>query len=175
MTSLTASRAHHRAPRGRSVHEGSRSSSQGVRLCLGMLRGAFVAAQVGLVLSALGCHLLDGSVAAVNSLLASVLVVLFFASGQAVQMVAGEMADSTAMVLLMASYLLRVVLLGLGLVLAMNHQDQLEGWFNRPAFMAGALCALAGWLGGIFATSSRQHVYAYDRDHDDVHQDGGSR
>ena len=54
--------------------------SQGVRLCLGMLRGALVGAHIGLV-TAMGLALVgNGGVGAANAAIAGALVIVFFAS-----------------------------------------------------------------------------------------------
>lgn len=140
--------------------------SQGAALCLGMLRGALLGAHLLAGLAIAGAAILQGGVAAANAAVAAALVVAFFASGQAVQMVAGELANGTAMVLVLTSYLVRVGLLGLALVFAMAHQAELERYFVRGAFMAGAIAALLGWLAGIFLVNARQHVFVYDQDFD---------
>jgi len=139
-----------------------------------MLRGALLGSHLAMVATAIACGALGGTVAAANALVASALVVAFFASGQAVQMLAGELANSSAMALVMLSYLARVTLLGLALAFAMTHQDRLEQVFDRGAFMAGATSALMGWLAGIFVANARQHVFVYDRDFDKTTSNGGS-
>lgn len=152
-----------------------RPVSQGVALCMAMLRSGMVGAQLGLLAALLGSALLAGPVAGANAAISAALVVLFCASGQAVQMVATEMANGTAMVLVMTSFLLRAVLLGALLLLAMRHQEQLADVFHRGPFMAGALAALFGWLGGIFVAQARQKVYVYDSDYDAARRAGGTR
>ncbi len=147
--------------------------SQGVRLCLGMLRGALVGAHIGLV-TAMGLALVgNGGVGAANAAIAGALVIVFFASGQAVQLLATEMADGTGMAMLMTSYLARIVALGAILVLAMSQQARLDAVFDRTNFFLGSMLALLGWLGGVLLTHSHQRVFVYDRDADD--QFGGSR
>ena len=154
--------------------QGSRES-QGVALCLAMLRAAAVGAHLGLLVAVALAALLAGPTAAVNALLAALLVIAFFASGQAVQMVAGEMADGVAMGLVMVSFLARAALLGLALAFAMQHQDRLDEVFHRGGFMAGALLALTGWLAGILVANARSRVYAYDSDWAEARRAGGAR
>ncbi|MFC6359867.1 hypothetical protein [Luteococcus peritonei] len=154
---------------------GSQQASQGVELCLGMLRTAVVGAHLGLLLAVGGAFLLTGPTAAANAALAAALVIVFFASGQGVQMVAGEMADGLAMGLVMVSFLARVAILGLLLALAMRHQDSLEAVFHRGAFMAGAVLALVGWLAGILVANARQRVYVYDADWAASRRTGGAK
>ncbi|MEL4357881.1 MULTISPECIES: hypothetical protein [unclassified Luteococcus] len=140
--------------------------SQGATLCLGMLRTALLGAHLVAGLVIIGAAIISGGTAAANAAVAAALVVVFFASGQAVQLLAGELANGTAMVLVMTSYLARVALLGLLLAFAMARQAELERYFIRGAFLAGAIAALLGWLGGIFLRNATQRVFLYDRDFD---------
>lgn len=147
-----------------------RRPGQGVRLCLGMLRGALVGGHLCLVAALAAGWATRGATGAANAAIGGALVMVFFATGQAVQMLAAEMADSSGMALLMASYLLRVLALAGVLWAAMAHQDRLEQVFDRTTFFAGAMACLAGWIGGILVAHSRQHVHVYDRD---AESDGG--
>ncbi|HIW30062.1 MAG TPA: hypothetical protein H9987_08620 [Candidatus Luteococcus avicola] len=131
-------------------------------MCLGMLRGGFGAANVALLVAAAGCGMAHGGVGALNAAAAGVIVLLFAASGQAVQMVAAGMADSNGMVLVLGSYLARVAALGGMLWLAMEHQERVEPLLDRTCVMVGALAVLAGWLGGVLWTHAHQRVSVFD-------------
>lgn len=152
---------------------------QGVALCLGMLRGGFAWANVALLAAALGCGILQGTVGAVNAAVAGAVVLLFAATGQAVQMVATDMADSNGMLLVVASYLGRVVAMGALLWVAMAHSGSIEPVLDRMSVMAGSLATLVGWIGGVIWTHAHQQVSVYDsqweRARAQREADGGSK
>ena len=125
-------------------------------------RGAFVVGVGASLLCATAGLLLGGLQGLTSSVLASILVLVFFISGQLVEGVALRMADGTGLTLTLVSYAARVGLFGLILWLAAS-TPAISGQWSRTWFAAGALTALIGWLTGLVVADSRARVPVYDR------------
>lgn len=153
--------------RHRGVGVSSRVSRQGADLCVAMLRSAMVCSHVALLVVMLAGVVAAGVGGGANAVIGGALVMVFLATGQAVQLVAVQWANGAGMVLLLSGFLVRVTAMGLLLVEAMHHQARLSGVFHPGLFFAGAVAALVGWIAGLVGAHRRRHVFAYDHDYDD--------
>ena len=95
-------------------------------------------------------------------LAAAGLVVAYFTSGQLLERIAMQLANSQGMILLMSGYLVRVGLIGLALWWAISSQ-LVATRFSSLWVGAGALSAVAGWLAGLIIAHSRTRIPVYDR------------
>lgn len=143
-------------------------------LCSQMLRRGMAGANLALLTAVGIAALLDQGRGMANAAVAGALVLVFFASGQGVQMIAGERADGTGLVLLLGSFLVRAAGLGVLLWIVMSHTSRVEPLLSRPCFLLGAGLCTVGWLGAVLVTGMSQRVYAYDRDYDAARSGGGS-
>ena len=95
-------------------------------------RGAFVVGVGASLLCATAGLLLGGLQGLTSSVLASILVLVFFISGQLVEGVALRMADGTVLTLTLVSYAARVGLFGLILWLAASTPPPVPPWTSAP-------------------------------------------
>ncbi|GAA2179522.1 hypothetical protein GCM10009785_06480 [Brooklawnia cerclae] len=98
-----------------------------------------------------------GSVAIV-----SVVVLAYFVSGQIVESLALGFADVTGLAIVLASYAVRVGLLGIVLWWAVSHPG-LTGWTRPVWVVVGALASVIGWLAGLVTGHARSRVAIYDQ------------
>lgn len=125
-------------------------------------RGALVVGIGATLLCATTGLMLGGLRGSASSLLASILVLAFFVSGQIVESRALRMTDATGLTLTLASYAARVGLFGLALWLAAS-TPAIAGRWSNTWVAAGALTTLIGWLTGLVVADSRARVPIYDR------------
>jgi len=97
-----------------------------------------------------------------SALGAVALVLAYFFSGQLVERIAMQLANSQGMVLIMSGYLVRVLLLGLILRWALS-SPAVASLVSPVWVCAGALAAVVGWLGGLIVRHSRARIAVYDR------------
>lgn len=121
----------------------------------GHLAGATV---IGLALA------IGGSDALLTSLLGFAAVVIFYAIGQALEVIASELEPMQGMALVLVSYAVRVVGIAAGLWYLLGLSSVAprirDGWL--------LLCVVAtvlGWVTGVVLVASRQRVPVYDTEY----------
>jgi hypothetical protein len=129
-----------------------------------MMVGGLVAGHV-VGLTILGLALaLGGPSAAVTAALGFAAVVIFYAIGQALEVVASELEVYQGLGLVMVSYAVRVVGIAAGLWFALSHPAVAphvrDGWLVLS--VAGTVIA---WVTGVVLVASRQHVPVYDSEY----------
>ena len=124
-------------------------------------RGAFVVGVGASLLCATAGLLLGGLQGLTSSVLASILVLVFFISGQLCEGVAQRMARGTGRRPKRVPYSARGVRFDWILWLAAS-TPAISGQWSRTWFAAGALTALIGWLTGLVVADSRARVPVYD-------------
>ena len=142
-----------------------RAASPAVALMTSMLRRSLVFAHAGLLV-ALGIGFwMAGPLGALNAAFGGAVVVFFYAAGQGIQMLAGELDPQSGMGLTVVSYVTRVTLLGL-LWVGINASPALAEAFRPAVFLTAVLVVLAAWLAGMFVAWSQARVPVYDQDFD---------
>ena len=139
-------------------------TSQGNRLLLSLVKGGLVGSQACLVVAVAIALLAWGPTAAANAAIAAAITVVFFASGQAVEVVTTELANATGMIVTLASFTLRAGALGFLLWFALNARtaDQIV---HPAGLMLGALLTTTGWVGGVVWVGRRQRVLVHDTEY----------
>lgn len=89
-------------------------------------------------------------------------VIIFFGIGQAIELVAGVMANVNGLVLTMTSYAVRVIGLGLGLKVI---TDAAGGSLHAGWLFAGVTATVVGWVGMVVVAAARQRVPVYDTEY----------
>lgn len=146
------------------VRRAPRRASQGNRLVVGLVKGGLVGSQIALVLAVGLALAVGGPLAAANAAIASAITIVFFASGQGVQVVATELANGTGLVIAVVSFTLRAGALGVLLWLAMN-SGTTEELVHPTGLLLGALLTTMGWVGGVLWVGRRQRVAVYDTEY----------
>lgn len=113
---------------------------------------------LGLMVIGLGAAL-GGRAGLLGAAVGFACVVIFFGIGGAIELVATVMANVSGLVLTLASYVVRVVGLGLGLKLITDAAGSAlhTGWL-----CAGVIATVVGWVGLLVLAASRQRVAVYD-------------
>lgn len=143
------------------VPPGRPGASTSQRILTYLLRSSLIASQLALVLAAALGLLIAGPLGALNAAVGSAVVIVFFASGQGIQLIAGELGGSNGLLLTLTSYLVRVGLLGLGLWLV-GHSDSLSAVLRPDALVLGLVLTLVAWLAGMFVGHARVRKPVYD-------------
>jgi len=131
-----------------------------------MVGGLVVAHVVGIILCAIA-WLTGGRDALVTALLGFAIVLVFYAIGQAIEVVACEMEPFAGLGLTMASYGVRVVGIGIGLW-ALLKRPSVESHIV-PEWLGGSVTGVViAWVAGVVIVASRQRVPIYDRDDEPI-------
>lgn len=128
------------------------------------LVGGLLACQlVGLAI--IGIALGFGDQAAlVSSCLGFLVVIVFFGIGQAIEIVACELEPTAGMAVVLASYALRVIGIGAGMV-ALQQIPAIADLI-APRWLAISVCGcVVAWLGGVIGVAVRQRVPIYDKEY----------
>lgn len=130
----------------------------------GMMVGGLVLGHVvGLVIMGLALAL-GGVDALLTAALGFASVVIFFSIGQAIEIIACELDPVQGMGLALASYLVRVVGIGVGMWFILTQPavapHVVDGWLLLS--VAGTVVA---WITGVVVVASRQRVPIYDADY----------
>lgn len=102
-----------------------------------------------------------GAWGAGNAAVGGALVVFFFAAGQGVQLLAGELEPRLGLAVTLTSYLARVVVLG-GLLLVATRSSAIEQGFRPGPFVLGVFTVLTAWIGGMFWAHAHSRVPVFD-------------
>ncbi|CAI9410410.1 hypothetical protein [Aestuariimicrobium sp. T2.26MG-19.2B] len=145
--------------------------SVSARLLSSMMRGSLLFAHAALLIALGVGWLTSGAAGLANAASGGAMVVLFFAAGQGVQVLAGELDPRAGLGLTLLSYLVRAALLAAAL-LAVQNSQQVADAFRPVPFCWGVGLVLAGWLSGMFWAHARLRIPVYDTD--DVGPDEGS-
>lgn len=129
-----------------------------------MMVGGLVAGHaIGLAVIGLALAL-GGRDAAVTAALGFAAVVVFFAIGQWIEVIACELEPTQGMGLALASYVVRVVGIGAGLWFILGHPavapHVVKGWL-----LLSVVGTVVAWVSGVVWVASRQRVPIYDRDY----------
>lgn len=122
-----------------------------------LLRGALIPTGVTAVIAIAISTWLKGSAGFVGATLAQVIVVIFFAANIAVARICRDLDPVMTMSLAMASYMAKVLLLGIFLWLITTFIP--ETFCNRSAFGLAAVAATFAWLGGEIAAFTRLKLH----------------
>lgn len=124
-------------------------------LVLGHVAGVTV---IGLALA------LGGTDAVISAAIGFACVLVFFAVGQAIELVACEMEPVQGMAVALGAYAVRVIGIGAGLGVIVNHPAMAP--HVRPGWLMAAVTAtVVAWIGGVVLVASRQRVPIYDADY----------
>lgn len=125
----------------------------------GLVGGHVVGGAIVLLAVAVG-----GPGAALTAALGFAAVVIFYSVGQAIEVVASELADFQGMALVLVSYAVRVVGIAAGLWVILSHPSVAplvrDGWLLLS--VAGTVLA---WVTGVVLVAARQRVPVYDTEY----------
>ena len=127
---------------------------------LRMFLAAAAVSNAGLVLAAIGAGVARGHLGVANALVAGAVVLLFFGSGQGVQLLAGQAGGPLGLGIVVMSYAARVGLLALLLLAAMRHAA-VERYLDGPGLIAGTLATTLGWVVGLIWAERHSRVPLY--------------
>ena len=141
---------------------GSSVITPAVRRTRALLVGGLVGGHLGSVLAVLFALGWGGPKGLVSALIGAGLVIVFFSIGQAIEIVAITMASTLGLVATLFSYVMRVILLGIGLRAVVGiGTDRIE-----PAWVfCGVVCCVLTWVSGVVVVAARQRVPVFDHDY----------
>ncbi|MGD8213556.1 hypothetical protein [Aestuariimicrobium sp. Y1814] len=142
-----------------------KSSSPAVAMMTRMLKSSLAYAHAMWLVAVGICFWIDGQAGMANAAVGGGAVVFFYAAGQGIQMLAGELDPHSGMGLTVASFVTRAALLGL-LWVGLSASEAAQAAFRPVSFFLSLLLVLAGWLLGMFLAWSRMRVPVYDADWD---------
>lgn len=138
-----------------------RRPSANVQRARTLLVGSAIGGHVAALVCVVAFLVARGPAAAAWSALAAVVVLAFNIVGQGVQVAVADAPAKTVFVAAMASYLLRVTLLGLLLQVVMANADRFLA-FDAPALVVTTIAVVVVWLGTEFWVYSRLRIPVYD-------------
>jgi hypothetical protein len=115
----------------------------------------------GLALAAIVGILLSGGIGLVSALIGAALAVLYYAIGQAVQIQYADASPRTIRTASLASYVVRVSLLG-ALLYASTTWPALMAALDTRGLFAGVVLGVVGWLTGLVLMSRTLRVPVFD-------------
>ena len=115
----------------------------------------------GLALAAIVGILLSGGIGLVSALIGAALAVLYYAIGQAVQIQYADASPRTIRTASLASYVVRVSLLGTLLYASIVWPAVMAAVDTRGLF-AGVVLGVVGWLTGLVLMSRTLRVPVFD-------------
>ncbi|MDQ7993465.1 MAG: hypothetical protein REI45_12410 [Propionicimonas sp.] len=127
------------------------------RLLAGGMAGAHVAALVVVAVA----WILAGTVAGVSAAIAAVVVIAFMAIGQAVQLIVADARPKVVLIASLASYAIRVSLLGVLLVVVLGSAERFAV-LHPVAVAVATIGVVLGWLVGEFRVYSRLRIPVFD-------------
>lgn len=117
------------------------------------------------------CGLLAGPNGAATAAGAAGVVLIFFAFGQALQLAVAGSSPQLALFVALASYALRVVLLGVVLSSALNAPG--PHGLDAGSLLGGTLAATLGWITGEVIAFTRLRIPVFDSTEADSPRDAG--
>lgn len=139
--------------------------SPAVAMMSTMLKRSLLFAHAFWLVAAGVCYWIDGPTGVANAAVGGGAVVFFYAAGQGIQMLAGELDPRTGMGLTVASFITRAALMGL-LWVGLTSSESAQQIFRPVSFFLSLVLVLTGWLLGMFVAWSRMRVPVYDADWD---------
>lgn len=136
-----------------------------------LLRGGLLGLLVAAVPAVLLCWALAGSAGLATGAGAAGVVLAFFALGQALQLVVADASPRVALVVALASYAVRVVLLGI--LLSASLGSPAPGGLHAGSLLGSALAATVGWITGEVVAFTRLRIPVFDSTHSGSPQDSG--
>jgi hypothetical protein len=140
-----------------SSHRLSAHAGRARTLLLGGLAGGHIAALVCLFIFGV----LAGRDGAVSAAIWAAVVLLFFTVGQAVQIMVADADPRVVMVSAVSSYILRVTIIGVLLMLALNNLD-IFSFMYPPAVIITVFAVVVGWLAAEFWVFQRLRIPVFD-------------
>lgn len=144
---------------------GRRQPSPAVAMMSAMLKRSLLFAHAFWLIAAGISFWIDGPTGVVNAAVGGGAVIFFYAAGQGIQMLAGELDPQAGMGVTVASFVTRAALLGL-LWVGLASSASAQAAFRPVSFFVALLLVLLGWLLGMFQAWSRLRVPVYDADWD---------
>ncbi|MDF1490123.1 hypothetical protein [Tessaracoccus caeni] len=129
-----------------------------------MMRGGVIGGHlVGVTVIGLALAL-GGGDAVLTSVLGFAAVVIFYAIGQALEVVASELEPMQGMALVLVSYAVRVIGIAAGLWFLLSLEAVAprvsDGWL-----LLSVVGTVLGWVSGVVLVASRQRVPVYDHEY----------
>lgn len=107
---------------------------------------------------------IGGGAAAITVALGFAAVVIFFSIGQYIEIIACEMEPVQGMGVALASYLVRVVGVGVGMYFILGNPAVAP--YVEPGWLLLSMVAtVIAWVGGVVIVASRQRVPIYDAEY----------
>ena len=131
--------------------------SRALRLLAGGVLGAAVAA----ALAALGLGLVRGAASAVAAAVTALIVLAFFAVGQGLQAAVADASPRIALVVALASYLVRVGVLGVVVLGVIGVPERLQG-ADPVAVVVSTVMVTIGWVSGEVAAYHKLRIPVFD-------------
>lgn len=126
-----------------------------------LLRGGALGGHVGALVATASFFVLAGPAAGVSCLIACVITLAFYITGQAVQVMVADAPPSTVLTAALVSYGVRVSALGGLLAIAMTQRDRWVA-MDPTAVVVGTLAVVATWLAAEIITFSRLRFPVFD-------------
>lgn len=128
---------------------------------IGMLVRAGVGCNLAIAAATLVLLVVGDTTDAGSALVAGAVTLLFFASGQAVQLIAADVGGPLGLGVAVMSFVVRAGLLALALVLA-SDVPGLQSRLSALGIVGGTLAGVAGWVGGLIWAELRGRNRIYD-------------
>lgn len=129
-----------------------------------MVGGLVFGHAVGLTVIGLAAAL-GGADAAMTAALGFASVVIFFAIGQWIEVIACELEPTQGMGLALASYVVRVIGLGAGLWFILEN-PAVAPHVTRGWLLLSVVGTVVAWISGVVWVASRQRVPVYDKEYE---------
>ena len=126
-----------------------------------LLVGGAAGGHLALLLAVLGFAVARGLPAALSAAVAGIVTIAFFTIGQAVQVLVADAPARRVLIASLASYGLRVSVLGGLLMLALANAAQIA-WLDPIAVAVSTIAVVVGWLAAELWTYSRLRIPIYD-------------
>lgn len=131
-----------------------------LRPSFGLFRGALVASGLGLAVSTLGGWMLAGNQGLFTGLVASLMTIAFFVTGQFVHLVAMGEGSGQGLMMTLMSYGTRALLLGGILYVAWQTGDNAA--VDPGSLFLAVVASISCWVAGLIWGHRRTHIPVYD-------------